>query len=129
MVISKSEKETYVTRILNGVDNIYSDVTEAKGGSGKYFRPHDLIAAGYASCLNITTRMVLDSMNLTYDEVTVKVELDRSHEGKTIFKYHIDIQGQMDEEIKQTVLSKVMNCPVKQTLSKPMEFVHVDDLK
>lgn len=122
MVISKSRSETYVTEIYNGKDTIYSDVNIDKGGSGKYFRPHDLIESGYAACLHITTRMVLDSMKVTYDEVTVQVELKRDDETKTIFNYHIDIIGEIDEEIKKVVLNKVKNCPVRKTLSKPLEF-------
>ncbi|BFT72413.1 OsmC family protein [Paenibacillus sp. P36] len=124
MVISTSGSETYITEIFNGTSKIHSDVTEEKGGSGKYFRPHDLIESAYASCLNITTRMILESMNVSYDGIIVKVELDRSNEVKTIFKYQIDISGSIDKETKEVVLRKVMNCPVKKTLSKQLEFIN-----
>lgn len=122
MVISKSKNKKYITQISNSSEIIYSDVTEEKGGNGKYFRPHDLIEAGYASCLNITTRMVLDSMNINYEEIIVKVELDRENEDKTIFKYKVDIIGDIDEITRETVLKRVKNCPVRKTLSKPIEF-------
>ncbi|MDF2678446.1 MAG: hypothetical protein K0Q97_2798 [Bacillota bacterium] len=101
MVISKSQDEKYITELLNGKEIVYSDVTEEKGGNGKYFRPHDFIEAGYASCLNITTRMVLDSMNIKYEKVIVNVELDRENEDKTIFKYKIDIVGEIDKKTKK----------------------------
>ncbi|CAG7635977.1 OsmC family protein [Paenibacillus allorhizosphaerae] len=122
MVISKNGNENYTTEIFNGTETICSDVTKEKGGSGQHFRPHDLIEAGFASCLNITTRMVLDSMNLGYEDVTVQVDLDRSSDARTIFNYRIDIAGELDEETKRVVVNKVMNCPVKKTLSKPLEF-------
>ncbi|MGG4108088.1 OsmC family protein [Paenibacillus lautus] len=124
MIISTSGSEAYITELFNGTTKIYSDVADDKGGSGKYLRPHDLIESAYASCLNITTRMILDSMNLAYDGVTVKVELDRSNEVKTIFKYQIDISGSIDKKNKEVVLRKVMNCPVKKTLSKQLEFIN-----
>lgn len=111
------------------MDQIYSDTTESNGGSGKYFRPHDLIEAGFASCLNITTRMVLNSMNLAYETVTVHVELDRSDPAKSIFKYQIDIEGQLDEESKRAVLKKVTNCPVRKTLSKQLEFIDETNIR
>lgn len=57
--------------------------------------------------------MVLDAMNVSYDGVAVKVELDRSDDAKTVFKYQIDIKGSIDEETKGIVFRKVMNCPVK----------------
>lgn len=122
MIISTSGKEAYRTELFNGNSKIYSDVTMDKGGSGNYFRPHDLIESGYAACLNITTQMVLDSMNLSYDEITVKVELDRNHEDKTIFKYKIDISGSIAKEAREEVLRRVANCPVKRTLSKQLNF-------
>ena len=126
MIVATGNNNTYVTKISNHMDEIYSDTTESKGGSGKYFRPHDLIEAGFASCLNITTRMVLNSMGLAYETIMVHVELDRSDPSKSIFKYQIDIEGQLDEESKRAVLNKVMNCPVRKTLSKQLEFI--DDI-
>ncbi len=122
MVISRSGNTAYLTEIWNGTESISSDVAKEKGGSGKYFRPHDLLEAAYASCLNITTRMILNSLHIPYEDVTVKVELDRRDNAKTVFMYHIDIVGAVDEEIKRKVLKQVMNCPVKKTLSKQLEF-------
>jgi putative redox protein len=121
MVISRSRNEAYLTEISNGREQVYADVTEEKGGSGNHFRPHDLLEAAYASCLTITTRMILDSLKIPYEEVTVKVELERRDE-RTIFHYHIDIAESIDENTKQIVLNKVANCPVKKTLSRPLEF-------
>ena len=66
--------------------------------------------------------MVLNSMNLAYETVIVQVELDRRPD-KSIFIYQIDIEGQLDEKSKRTVLKKVMNCPVRKTLSKQLQFI------
>ncbi|EKQ57986.1 MULTISPECIES: OsmC family protein [unclassified Clostridium] len=122
MITSISEDSKYITSISNGNETIYSDVTKEKGGNGQFFRPHDLIEAGYASCLNITTRMILDSMNIEYNKIVVAVDLDRRNEKKTIFKYKVDIIGIIDESIKNTVIKKLKNCPVTKTLSKEIEF-------
>lgn len=121
MVISKSRQERYLTDISNGRENIFSDVTAEKGGSGNHFRPHDLLEAAYASCLTITARMILDALKIPYEGITVKVVLEKRDEG-TVFHSHIDIAGTLDEKVKQIVLKKVMNCPVKKTLSQPLEF-------
>ncbi|OZB90457.1 OsmC family protein [Paenibacillus sp. XY044] len=121
MVTSTSGRELYLTELSNGTAAIQADVTPDKGGSGKHFRPHDLIEAGYAACLNITARMVLDRLNLPYDEVRVTVELDRKEEA-TAFHYRIDISGELEEASKQMVLRLVRECPVYKTLSKPLEF-------
>lgn len=122
MIISESKMENYCTEISNENTFIFSDVTEEKGGKGQCFRPHDLLCAGLASCLNITTRMILDRKNITYEKVIVKVDLDRSNENKTKFLYNIDIMGNISNEEKEIIIKMVRNCPVRKTLSKEIEF-------
>lgn len=122
MVIADNELENYKTVLANGKEVVYADVTPEKGGQGVHFRPHDFLEAGYAACLNITTRMVLDQMGLSYETVTVKVELDREIPDKTIFNYRVDIIGNIDAQTKNKVLRLVENCPVRKTLSKQIEF-------
>lgn len=122
MIISESKMENYCTEISNENTVVLSDVTEEKGGKGQYFRPHDLLCASFASCLNITTRMVLDRKNIKYEKVIVKVDLDRSDESKTKFLYDIDIIGDISTETKEIIITMVRNCPVRKTLSKEIEF-------
>lgn len=129
MIISKGENKKYITEIHNGKEAIYSDVTQEKGGSGQYFRPHDFLEAAYASCLNITTRMILDYMKIKYEKITVKVDLNRENEDKTIFKYSVDIDGDIDEDTKNIVMKKLKNCPVRKTLSKQIEFENCNNIK
>lgn len=123
MVEAKGRKEKYITELFNGTNKIYADVTKEKGGSGDYFRPHDLLLSAYTSCLNISIRMVMDSLNIEYEEVTVKADLDRSNVEKTVFKYVIDIVGQIDETTKKEIIEKAKSCPVRKTLSKQIEFM------
>lgn len=122
MIISESKKDSYLTEILSDETLIFSDVTKEKGGSGKYFKPHDLVCAGYASCLNITTRMILERMNIEYEKVIVKINLNNSNPDKAVFEYDIDIIGDIDTETKSAVISKAEKCPVRRTLSKEIEF-------
>lgn len=122
MIISESKKENYCTEISTENTVVFSDVTKEKGGNGQYLRPHDLVCAGFASCLNITTRMVLDRNNIKYEKVIVKVDLDRSDENKTKFLYDVDIIGDISNETKQHIIKLVRNCPVRKTLSKEIEF-------
>lgn len=122
MIISESTSENYRTEISNGAAVIYSDVTEDKGGNGDCFGPHDLLCAGLASCLNITARMVLDRMNVIYEKVVVKVDLDRNDEARTGFLYDVDIIGDVPEEVKQKVIDLLRRCPVHKTLAKEIYF-------
>lgn len=122
MIISESMLGNYKTEISNGAAGIYSDVTEDKGGNGECFGPHDLLCAGLASCLNITARMVLDRMNVAYEKVVVKVDLDRTDEAKTGFLYDVEIIGDVPEEVKQKVINLLSKCPVHKTLAKEIYF-------
>jgi putative redox protein len=122
MVVSESKKDSYLTEILSDETLIFSDVTKEKGGSGRHFKPHDLVCAGYASCLNITTRMVLEKMNIEYEKVIVKIKLNNSDPDKAVFEYDVDIIGDLDTETKAVVIAKAEKCPVRRTLSKEIEF-------
>jgi Predicted redox protein, regulator of disulfide bond formation len=122
VVTSISQKINYCTEITNSDGKIISDTTADKGGTGKYFRPHELLCAGLASCLNISIKMILDDKNIKYDKVVVNVDLDRSNDNKTVFIYDIDIED-VSMETKQMVKNMLKSCPVKETLSKEIQFL------
>lgn len=125
MVTSKSKSANYCTEISNDNTLVFSDVAEDKGGNGKYFRPHDLLCAGFASCLNITIRMILENKNIEYESVQVEVDLDRKTEDVTKFLYNIEITASISEELKEQLITMAINCPVRKTLSKNIEFVRI----
>lgn len=122
MVISKSKSENYCTEVSNGNALITSDVTKDAGGSGLYFRPDELLCSALASCLNMTVRMGLDYRKIPYDQITVKVDLDRSDDSKTKFLYDVEVTGDLSEEAKQIVNRLTRACPVRKALSKEIEF-------
>lgn len=118
MVVSKSREGNYLTGISNGSCKINADVKDAGTES---MRPHELLESGLAACMNITTRMVLDRMNLDYDGVEVKVSLERPDRENTVITYDIDIKGNIDDNTKEMIKSKVFNCPVRKTLTSHIE--------
>jgi len=123
MIIATSNNEKYTIELFNGKEMVYADVSKDKGGKGNYFRPHELLASSYASCLNISVRMLMDSMKIAYNEIIVKVELDRSNENKTVFNYSVEIDSEIDDTSKKEIMSKIKDCPVRKTLSKQIEFI------
>lgn len=128
MIISESNGQKYCTKISNQTTVVFSDVTGEKGGTGLYFRPHDLVCAGFASCLNITVRMVLERKRIKYEKIIVKIDLDRSCENTTKFIYDIDIIADITEDTKQQIINIASNCPVRKTLSKEIKFIRSDGL-
>jgi len=122
VIVAESGNDKYITQLSNGTVTISADTTGDNGGSGKCFRPHDLLCAALASCLNITVRMVVDKRNLTYDRVITEVDVDRSNPDKTTFLYRVEIIGDIDEETKTQLIAEALNCPVRKTLSKDIAF-------
>jgi len=121
MIECKSEKDKYCCKTEIGGFTIQSDVTPEKGGHENGIRPHDILATAYASCLNMSVRMACDKKQIPYDFVISKVILIREEE-RTIFKYQIDFSNHISDTIKDEILKMVENCPVRKTLSKPIEF-------
>jgi putative redox protein len=121
MIACKSKKDKYCCKTEIGEFTIQSDATVDKGGKENGIRPHDILATAYASCLNMSVRMACDKLGILIDSITSKVELVRE-DLKTVFKYEIDFSNQLPDDIKQEILKIIENCPVRKTLSKPIEF-------
>ena len=121
MVACKSQKEKYCCKTELGKFTIQSDATPDKGGEGNGIRPHDILASAFASCLNMSVRMACDKTQVPLDTVTTKVELIRE-ESRTIFSYQIDFGNQVPDNIRNEILKMVEDCPVRKTLSKPIQF-------
>ncbi len=122
MVEATSESVRYQTQLTNGTSSIRSDTTRDKGGSDSGFRPHDLLEAALASCMNMTLRMYADQHGIALSDVTTKVTLDRSKPEETVFEYEIDLQGALSEQDRTRLLGVAERCPVRRTLSKRIGF-------
>ncbi len=118
MITCKNEILKYQTTFSNGKHTAYADATEDKGGKSSGFRPHELLEAALASCLNMHLRMYADTHNISLEEVQTTVTLDRSIPNEVIFKYSIDLVGSLTKEQRQRLLQIAKTCPVHKTLSK-----------
>ena len=127
MIECKSEKDKYCCKTEIGGFTIQSDATVDKGGQENGIRPHDILATAYASCLNMSVRMACDKKHISIDSVTSKVGLIRE-DSKTIFTYQIDFSNDLPDETKHEILNIIENCPVRKTLSKPIEFQLIQGL-
>ena len=125
MITCKSEQIQYQTTFSNGHHTFYADATENKGGKGAGFRPHELLEAAFASCLNMHVRMYADHHNISLDEVLTTVTLDRNVPNDAIFKYSIDVKGSLSEEQRRMLLRIANTCPVRKTLSKGISFQEI----
>lgn len=97
--------------------------TQSRDGAGNGFRPHELLEAALATCLNMTVRMVAVEADIDVGEVTTVVDVRRESD-KTTFAYAIDIDEVTDHE-RQTIKAGVATCPVHETLTKELVFEDV----
>ena len=122
MITCKSGNTRYKTLFSNGVHEAYADTTEDKGGGGTSFRPHDLLEAALASCLNMYVRMYADKHNIPLHGISTAVTLDRVSPAEVTFKYSIELDGPLSEEQRQRLLQVSKECPVRKTLSQKISF-------
>jgi putative redox protein len=87
MITGTSESPRYCTRFSDGRHEAIADVPLDKGGSGSGFRPHELLEAALATCVNMNVRMFAENHRIPLERVTTKVQLDRSVADETTFCY------------------------------------------
>lgn len=122
MIVSTSEAPPYKTIFSDGVHQGISDTTPDKGGGNAGFRPHDLLEAALATCVNMTVRMYADSRSIALAGVRTKVNLDRSDPQAAVFRYEVELDGDLTESDRENLLRAAAACPVRRTLSRAIRF-------
>ena len=122
MICAKSELTRYRTRFTDGEHEGIADTTADKGGEHSGFRPHDLLEAALATCVNMTVRMYADNHGITVRGVTTNVSLDRTHPDEVVFRYEVELDGELTDEQRNKLFQAASACPVRKTLSKKIRF-------
>lgn len=122
MIEANSKDIRYQTMFTNGKHSAISDTTRGKGGNEAGFRPHDLLEAALASCINLTLRMYADQHGIPLSGVTTRVRLDRSNPEESVFEYEIEFLGPLSKNDHERLHEIAKKCPVRQTLSKRIKF-------
>ena len=111
---------------------LQADEPESVGGTETGPTPYDYLGAALASCTSITVRMYADRKQLPLDEVTTEVSFDRVHAEDCVHCEHEDgrielftrtvtLQGDLDDEQREKLLSIANRCPVHRTLEGHIE--------
>jgi putative redox protein len=124
MLVCTSRAEKYRCDATAGDHTVSADATTDKGGMGNAMRPHQILEAAYASCLNMTVRMVCDRLGVSYEGVRVVVDLQRLEKSNR-FTYSINFEGELSAEDRIRIIQGAESCPVRRTLEKPFEFAEV----
>ena len=122
MIETKSTKQDYHCLLTNGRITYDCDAPPSKGGLGNGLRPHELLEAALATCINITIRMTAKERNINLDYISTQVDLDRS-DTKTTFKYKIILDDNLSVSDRDFLMNIIDFCAVKQSLTKQLEFL------
>ncbi len=127
MIQAESQNQDFLTFFTNGEQEGIADTTSDKGGSNQGFRPHELLEAALASCMNMTLRMTAQQTGIPLSQVRVSVSLDRSSPNRPTFAYRVVFPDSLTEQEQQTLLAAIEICPVRNTLSQDLCFTRIDD--
>lgn len=128
MIRATTEEERYLTKFTNGTGSGYADASAAQGGTGTSFRPHELLEAALATCINVTLRMYAEKHGVPLDDVLTEVKLDSSSPDETVFRYDVELLGRnLTPEQRSKLLEIARACSVRRTLAKPIRFDSVSD--
>lgn len=122
MIRAHSQPTKFHVQFTNGKHVSTSDTTPDKGGGNLGFRPHELLEAALANCMNMSVRMYADQQGIPLSGVTTRVTLDRSRQEETVFEYEVDLQGELTDTDRERLITVAGKCPVRQTRSKHLGF-------
>jgi putative redox protein len=128
MITAKSERERYKTSFAGGKHRGLADATVEKGGGESGFRPHELLEAGFACCMNMWLRMYADKHSMPLAGVETKVSINRDKAGESVFEYSIELEGELTQKQRRELLKAAETCSVRQTLSRDISFKRVASL-
>jgi len=126
MMMSENRDEKYLTYFTNGTYDAYADTTKNKGGLEQGFRPHELLEAALACCMNMSLRMTAEKLSIPLEEVKVHVSLKRDDPEHPTFEYAVSFGKALSYEEEQKLLAALECSSVRSTLSKPLAFKRVD---
>ena len=127
MIVTESMTNDYMTRFSTDGHSAYADTTTDKGGGNSGFRPHELLEAALATCINMHVRMYSKNHGIALEQVSTKVLLDRSNPLEAIFKYSLVLAGELNSEERKKLIQIAETCPVRQTLLRKISFRNLDE--
>jgi len=119
MITCTNLKAKYQTSASNGTVQMQMDAPVEKGGKGAGFKPHEVMEAAIAGCMNMWIRMYAESQGFPLTGVSVTVNLDETTMSDAIFRYSVKLEGEdLDSQQKKMLLQAGLACPVRETLAK-----------
>ena len=125
MIQADSIAGSYPTTVSNGNHELIADAPIAKGGGGSGFGAHELLEAALAACLNMAVRMCANANGIPLQSVRTRVSLQRPTDDIVRFRYTLEFTGALSEQQRAELEFAAETCPVRQTLSKQLNFEQI----
>jgi putative redox protein len=122
MIRASEHSPPFRITFSNDTVSAVSDVPADKGGSGQGFRPHELLEAALATCVNMTVWGYARNHGMALRHVEVTVSLDRTDPAVALFRYDVRCEGDLTPEQRKQLLEIAQHCPVRKTLSRAVRF-------
>ena len=122
MISTINEAQPYRVQFTDGRHSALADTTQDKGGGESGFRPHELLEAALATCMNMTATMYAAKHAIRLTQVVTKVTLDRSGSGQVVFRYSVELSGDLTVQQREAIMSAMRVCPVRKTLLRGVRF-------
>ncbi len=123
MISTVSEAQPFRVQFSDGQHRALADTSIDKGGGGAGFRPHELLEAALATCMNMAATMYAEKHVIPLVQVVTKVTLDRSGSEQVVFSYSVELSGELTVQQKEAIMSAMRVCPVRKTLSRGVRFL------
>jgi putative redox protein len=126
MIETRNLPQAYCGVASNGRCAMQTDAPLAKGGGGTGFGAHELLEAALATCINMAVRMHASAHGIPLKAVEASVRILRPDEGTIVFEQVLDLQGPLSDEQRAALMAAADVSPVRQTLSKRLQFAWSD---
>ena len=122
MIHTHSLEGAYKTAVENGRHELIADAPVSKGGGAAGFGAHELLEAALAVCINMAVRMYADAQAIALESVATRVKIEHSAPDAVRFEYSLELGGAITPQERERLEAAARVCPVRQTLSKRIEF-------
>lgn len=123
MIRTESLEGAYRTAVKNGRHELIADAPVSKGGGGMGFGAHELLEAALAVCINMAVRMCADAEGMALESTKTSVTIRQADADIVCLEYALELTGSLSHEQRERLEAAARSCPVRQTLSKRIEFV------
>jgi len=114
-------QDAYLTKLVTGNHSLLADEPTSLGGKDLGPDAGDFLRMSLATCTAITLRMYVNRKEWSVNEIRVHVAFNKI-EDKTIFTRSIEVDGELNEEQRQRLVSIANACPIHKTLTNPIEI-------